>query len=235
MIFRKKRSKVILNQDFIIDNTVINITDRTKFLGVIIDHHLSFDPHITYIRGKISRGIGILYKAKRLLNQSTLVTLYHAFVYPYFTYCLTIWGNTFQSFLSPLERCQKRAVRLLCGAGKYDHTKPLFEQMHILDLKRLYIYSVQMFLYKYYHNVLPSPFGTFFTYVADIHEHNTRQSKLFRIPLAKCPQKASAMKHSGAKIYNNCPTLVNYKCSFASFKYHVRKTLLGIPDANKLF
>ena len=37
----------------------------TKFLGVIIDDKLNFDNHISYIKNKISKGLGILIKAKK--------------------------------------------------------------------------------------------------------------------------------------------------------------------------
>ena len=118
------------------------MTDSTKFLGVMIDQHLSFEAHIKFIKGKISRGIGILYKAKKLLAKTTLMTLYYAFIYPYFTYCITVWGNTYQTMLDSLIKCQKRAVRTISGAGKYDHTHPIFQDLKLLTLKRLYFNSV---------------------------------------------------------------------------------------------
>ena len=41
----------------------------------------------------ISRGIGIIIKARKYLNRKSLLDLYHAFVYPYLTYCIEVWGN----------------------------------------------------------------------------------------------------------------------------------------------
>ena len=40
----------------------------TKFLGVIIDDKLSFSRHISYIKNKISKGMGIIIKARKYLN-----------------------------------------------------------------------------------------------------------------------------------------------------------------------
>ena len=88
VLFRKKRGQIALNNDLIIDNVVINRTNHTKFLGVMVEQHLTFEAHVRYIKGKISRGIGILYQAKRMLQERTLLTLYYSFVYPYFTYCM---------------------------------------------------------------------------------------------------------------------------------------------------
>ena len=63
----------------------------TKFLGVIIDDKLNFDNHISYIKNKISKVLGILIKAKKNLNRRILVNLYYTFVYPYLIYCVEIW------------------------------------------------------------------------------------------------------------------------------------------------
>ena len=77
MIFRRRSSKIILDTELKISGVKIDLVDRTKFLGVIIDNNLTFNPHILYIKGKIARGVGILNKCKRYLNTSTLITLYY--------------------------------------------------------------------------------------------------------------------------------------------------------------
>ena len=41
---------------------------ETKFLGVILDHEVCWKPHIEYIKRKVSKSIGIIYKVGDLLN-----------------------------------------------------------------------------------------------------------------------------------------------------------------------
>ena len=90
ILFRKRKQKVFLSEELIIDNVRINMVDSTKFLGVYIDQNLLFQKHILYIKGKISRGIGILYKCKPVLNETSLKMLYNAIIYPYFVYCIEV-------------------------------------------------------------------------------------------------------------------------------------------------
>ena len=125
ILFRRRRAKVLLNRDLIVDNVVIENVRQSKFLGVIIDQSLTFNNHIQYIKGKISRALGVLYKCRKYLNQSTLLTLYYAFIYPYFTYCIPVWGNTFQTYLQPLIVLQKRAVRIIGNAAFKANTAPI--------------------------------------------------------------------------------------------------------------
>ena len=153
-MFRKSRRKIELKEDMIIDNVKIDFVTKTKFLGVILDQHLTFESHVQYTKGKIARGVGILYKARNYLKENSTKTLHYAFIYPHFTYCITVWGNTFKSVLEPLVVLQKRAIRIVCWAQKFDHTYPLFQLSKIPLLRISYVYSAQLFLYKHYRQSL---------------------------------------------------------------------------------
>ena len=47
-----------------IDNQKISTVFKTKVLGVVIDSKLSWKEHISYITGKIARGIGVITTAR---------------------------------------------------------------------------------------------------------------------------------------------------------------------------
>ena len=66
IIFRKPRQKINLENELSIDNVKIEMKTHTKFLGVLVGQHLTFEEHCKFIKGKISRGIGILYKGKNI-------------------------------------------------------------------------------------------------------------------------------------------------------------------------
>ena len=136
---------------------------------------------------------------KKYPIDSALLTMYNAFIYPYNTYCITVWGNTFSSVLEPLMKLQKRAVRQITGAGRYGHTMPIFQSLNILNIPKLSIYSVLIFLYKYHHRDLPNFFADFFMTNDTFHEHDTRQRKQFRPPLARSNQRSRARRCTGVK------------------------------------
>ena len=50
------------------DNSTLSKTQNLKYLGVILDHKVSWIQHISYVKNKISKGIGIMYKARRYLG-----------------------------------------------------------------------------------------------------------------------------------------------------------------------
>ena len=158
-------------------------------------------------------GVGILYKAREYLKESSTKTLHYAFIYPHFTCCITVWGNTFNSVLEPLIVLQKRAIRIVCWAQKFDHTYPLFQPSKILPLRISYVYSAQLFLYKHYRQSLCLFFSGFFTIYETIHKHYTRQIEHFHIHLAKSFQRARTLRCTGVKINNYFMNRLNYNCS----------------------
>ena len=85
--------------NILIDGNKIEEVKKTKFLGVIIGNKLSWKDHVSHVVGNVSRGLGIIIKARNYLNKKGLITLYYSFVYPYLSCCNHIWGNIYQSNL----------------------------------------------------------------------------------------------------------------------------------------
>ena len=90
MVFHRARLKSANCNDLVIDNASFTRVYSAKYLGIIIDVKFNWIEHITYIKNKISKAIGIMYKARQYLNKSSLVNLYYSYVYPYLTYCIKV-------------------------------------------------------------------------------------------------------------------------------------------------
>ena len=58
----------------------------TKFLGLLIDEHLSWKQHIDIVSSKISKSIGILYKSRNVLSKQCLKQLHFSFIHNYVNY-----------------------------------------------------------------------------------------------------------------------------------------------------
>ena len=179
MIFSPKSLRVENNVQ--ISGINIDQVSKTKFLGVIIDSKLTWKDHINFIKTKISKGIGILYRARKFLNEQSLKTLYYSFIYPYFSYCIELWGFTFKSYIEPLFLLQKRIIRIKTSSKFLDHSEPLYNKLEILSLSKLCIFRTSMFLYKYENNDLPAFCFTMFRRNSDVHTYRTRHSNNLRM------------------------------------------------------
>ena len=74
MVFHRARLKTTDNSsmDVIMDNNILTRVTSIKYLGIIVDIKLNWLDHITYVKAKISKGIGIMYKARKYLNKNSL-------------------------------------------------------------------------------------------------------------------------------------------------------------------
>ena len=100
--FYRSRIKPNVINKVVIDNHGLTQVNSAKYIGVIIDHKLNWIEHISYVKSKISKGIGIMYKARQFLTKKALLMLYHAYIYPYMTYYIEAWGCAFQTQLNCL-------------------------------------------------------------------------------------------------------------------------------------
>ena len=105
-----------------VEGQTIERVTQTKFVGLIIDEKLTWRNHVHYIPTKIAKGIGILIQARFCLSKKTLVSLYHTFIYPYLTYCNSVWGDSFLYNLNRLNVLQKKVVRIISYANWKVHT-----------------------------------------------------------------------------------------------------------------
>jgi len=87
-------------------------TAYVKYLG-LIDSNLNWKKHTHEIGKKISRGIGILSKLTHFVTIDILNQLYYSLVYPFLTYGLIAWGNTYATTLKPVVVLQQKAVGII--------------------------------------------------------------------------------------------------------------------------
>ena len=141
-----------------IDNILLKKVTVTNFLGIYIDENLSLKSHIKNLSSKISKSIGILYKARCFLNKHTLLKLYYSLIHCHINYANIAWGSTNKSKLEPLYRQQKHVARLINFKDRFTHAKPLLIELKVLNIYELNIFNVICFMFKCKNNISPVPF-----------------------------------------------------------------------------
>ena len=127
---------------------------RIAHLGLIFDSNLNWKPYLHELSKKVSRGIGVLSKIRYYVNRKILHQLYYSIIYPFLTYGLSIWGNTYSSTLKPLITPQKRAIRIITFSKPDEHSEPLFKELEILKLTDLVTLHNALLMYHYYRTII---------------------------------------------------------------------------------
>ena len=234
MIFRKRKVKITLKEKIFINNVKISQIEKTKFLGVMIDHNLTFINHMKYTKGKIAKAIGILYRGKKFFNEITMKTLYNVFVYPYLMFCIEVWGKNCDKYLEPVLKKQRHALRLITGVSKRTPTTPIREKFKLLSLQEIYIYAVQLFMFKVHHKKVPPIFLTFYVKNRDIHNYPTSSRNKYHVPLAKSYYTAKIVRTTGVTTFNFFLDKVQLNVSYISYKSNLKKFLVD-NNVNNLF
>ena len=85
MIFHKSRhKKTSCNLKLEVNGKCIEEVQEIKFLGVVIDNDLSWQSHISYIKNKISKSLGVIYRAKRFFIKN-IYSIYIIHIYSFIT------------------------------------------------------------------------------------------------------------------------------------------------------
>ena len=212
--------------DIFIDHVPIEKFQHFKLLGVIIDSKLSWVDHIQFIKKKISKGLGILCKTKRVLILPTLLTLYHSFIYPYMLYCIEIWGSTCRECLMSILGLQKRAVRIIKSVSIRTESAPMFQSLELLSVFEICTFKITLFIYTYVHNQVADCVNDLLTRTDEIHNRVIRQSDKFYIPFSRLSTVYKSICFKGPLMWNSICDDVDIFCCIGTFKWDMKKYLL---------
>ena len=166
-----------------------------RFLGVSLDKRLNFSQHIDNIVSKISKNTGILYKLQSLLPLQARINFYYAFIYPYISYNVIIWGATNGIHLQPLIIQHKRTIRTIACSGRYDSTDAIFKQLKLLKFPDVYRYNLAVYMHRSIdHECFQVP-----------HSIDTRQQNLALPHFHRLAQCQHAISYMGPTIWNQIP------------------------------
>ena len=153
--------------------------------------------------------------------------MYYSFVYPYFNYCIHVWGSCYKTNLNKVILLQKKAVRIISGADRLSHSEPLFTSFEILNIDKIFSYNIGLMMYKFHHRKLPLIFDDFFTRNAEIHSHHTRQSNCLHVPLFSTETGKRSFRFKAVIVWNDLRrNLKSVNIRISTFKLHLKKYLI---------
>ena len=215
-------NKLKVNLDIKIGNISLKQSEFVKYLGIYIDHNLTWKAHINYISKKISKSIGIISKLRHYVDLPTIKQVYYSLVYPYLQYGISVWGNTYKTRLSHLNKLNNKAIRIMTFSHFQAHAPPLFRDLHILQLSDINYLYLALFMHNYVNKNLPEAFNDYATPASDMHNYNTRHASknLFVLPSSTNYGKFS-VKLRGITIWNGLPNDIR-KYSYSKFKKYIK-------------
>ena len=71
-----------------------------KFLGILLDEHLTWKYYIIELHKKLSRTSGMFFKIRQYIPLPSLISLYNSLFSSFLCYGITAWGLTYSAYSS---------------------------------------------------------------------------------------------------------------------------------------
>ena len=221
-MFFHSRSKQFHPPVVSLNGRIIEAVDDFNYLGIIINKHLSWQPHANSTCSKLSKICGILAKIKRYIPRDILITIYNSLMACHIRYGILVWGK----HAGRIFRIQKRAVRIICDAKYNAHTDRLFKTLRILKVDDVRNLHELKFYFRYCNGSLPSYFNNGFINLNNAHHsYSTRHRDALMTPRFRHEFFRDTLRYCIVETINNCPNLIFDKFrthSFVGFSIYVK-------------
>ena len=140
----------------------------------------------------------MLTQVRKFVSLKILKLVYNSFIQPHLSYGIALWGGTSGSGLARLNKLQKKAIRIITGASRMDHSEPRLKKMGVLRLSDLYKMQVNCLTYDCVKGPCPTFFNSLFRPKSSTSNASTRSqsTKPLDIELVNVTSKGPLQKHT---------------------------------------
>ena len=216
-----------------INDYEIKRSSSIKFLGILVDEHLSWIDHIDTLENKLSKNLGLLYKAKPFLNTKAMKSLH------FLTYGNIAWCSKLMTKLKKNFSKQKQAIKTI-SMTSLDYKNLKSEEIMdrfgiILIIYKSNIYHTVNLMFRLKSNTIPEAFRT----KCQIAQHNyaTRYNENnFEEPKITFKATKFAIPSRGHRLWNkHTDRFVKTITSALLFKAKLKEYLVKLRNVTNYF
>jgi endonuclease/exonuclease/phosphatase (EEP) superfamily protein YafD len=140
--------------NFTFNGEVVQRVSTAKYLGVILEQHLSWRYHIKETRNKAYQRLGQLYPLlnnRSQIQAKTALHIYKATVLPIMTYASPVWSGASNTSLKSLQMLQNKVTKIITKSPLYTRVVDMHEALMLqtvnefiaIQNRRFYLKSSQ--------------------------------------------------------------------------------------------
>ena len=138
IIFQSSSVNFPSGSDIKIGKKHIKRVKFVKFLGLLLEEHLCWKYHLSELSKQLARTCGMFFKIRNLLPLVVLICLYNALFLSFLQYGLFVWGQTYESYIDPIFKLQKKAIRAISFHPRMSLSLPTFRDLKLLKLSEIF-------------------------------------------------------------------------------------------------
>ena len=221
----QKRLKKCALPEISINNSPLEHVSTYKYLGLLLDCSLNWQPHINYVCKKLKQRLGVLKRVRQYLDEATSTLLYNALILPMADYCDTVYGSCGKTLLAKVERLLCKGGKIILNVPMDTSTRCVLNSLKWLTLTERITLHRNIMVYKSLKGLAPNYISKNFHKIT--HSHNTRNSSNLVLPRCKTNMGQQTFQFLGAKDYNALPSALKNSASIDIFKSQVVKHILS--------
>ena len=203
------------------ENTVIQNTSETKFLGIWPDENLKWNTHIQKLTLKLTRNTNLLRYNQNLMPTNTKKLVYHAHISSHIQYGMLLWGNN-----ATEDQLNNHILpRTDINTAHY--------KLGILKIKDMLTLANLKFGYKLAHNLFPIKIRTICLedskkqILLPQHKYNTRTRNMPNLPKASSKLYKNSFLYKGPRSVLSVETEAQKSSTLQMFTSKCKQTLLN--------
>ena len=212
---------------------LIELSNKVKYLGALLDNTLSFDPHVS---SKVQKTMANFVKIKSIckyITREACTTLLLMLCMSHLDYLNAVLYGIPNKTLNKYQRIQNMCAKLALGKSKYDSSTESLKTLHWLPIRQHIEFKILVLTHKCINNSAPRYLQDLISVKAQIRA-NMRSSSmgvLLNIPTAKQTTFAArSFRYVAPRLWNSLPT--NMRCTNNLDKF---KALLKTNLFQKVF
>lgn len=220
-VFSAKNKKIPNHADITINNEKIHQKNEERYLGLILDHGLSWNAHTEHVRLKLTCLTGALRNIASCLPRQIRYNVYNSLVKPHLDYLIEIWGTAAPSNLKDLQISQNKLIKVLFSYHYLTPTKQLYKDTKIMNIKQSYIYNTCILIKKIINKEINTEIN--FRKNFEITKRRLRNANDLYPQAPRTNFGKHNIMHEGAKLYNSLPPMIKQTKSTTTFKILLKK------------
>ena len=206
------------------DGETITETQTVRNLGVEMDRHMTFRPHMNLLTGRCTGILLGLGAARHWLPRYIVTMLVDCFVLLQLRYCISVFGNASCETRDRIQKLINFGARIVSGRGRREHISDAVRSLGWLSAAALYQYGAVTRFRAVLRTGEPLSLLANITINSEVHGHNTRSSSQFRQPSVRTELGKRSFAFSAPGLYNALPQSVRE--SGVRFKMALKEHLL---------
>lgn len=212
-----------------LNNTAISEEVSHPYLGVIFSNNLKWSTHIDKVAVKARKRLSAMQPFKFKLSRSAIQIMYNSFVLPTMEYANILWGGSYESDLSKLEKIHIDGMRLVTGATANSNIGNLYNESSWQTIRQRCEDTTVIMMYKIQNDIAPGYLKEIVPENQTNPRYNLRQNFEIKTPFTRLESFRRSFVPTAVALWNKLNINVRQAPDLKSFKKSIKARHPG-PD-----